>query len=136
LPKITKDMVLQGYNSQVQIAAAEYGEDAVFIVASPSASDISEAKALRMRLSEVKGEVDPSHIDLSKALIAEEKARRFLTAKALSRGMEEEWTIDDLDKIKPAILNRLWREVDIFTGFSGEAEEEAKNFQKVQKGKS
>jgi len=136
MPKITKDTVLEGYNCKVEVQAPEYGEAVVFTVSSPSASDVSEAKALRMRLSEVKGEVDPSKIELSKALIAEETARRFLIAKALTRGMGEDWTIEDVEKIKPAVLSRIWQTVDLLTGFSGEAEEEAKNFQRVQKGRS
>jgi len=136
LPKITKDIVLEGYNYRVPIPAPEYGKGFEFILASPSASDVSEAKALRMRLSEVKGEVDPLQIDLSKALLAEEKARIFLVSKALSRGMGEEWTPEDVEKVKPIVLKRLWEAVDSLIGFSVEAEEEAKNFQKAQKGKS
>ena len=135
MPKITKDMVLEGYDHWVQVPAPEYGEDVVFIVSSPSATDVSEARALRMQLSEIKGEVDPSQIDLSKALIAEEKARRFLIGKALSRGMNEKWTIEDVEKIRPAVLSRLWKAVDILTAFSSEAEEETKNFRKARKGK-
>lgn len=136
MSKITKEMVLEGYNYRVRIPAPEYGEDIAFTVSSPSASDVSEAKALRMKLSEVKGDLDPSKIDLSKALIAEEKARRFLIAKALSRGMEETWTVEDVEKIKPVILNRLWEAVDLLTGFSTEAEERIKNFPKAWKGNS
>jgi len=136
LPKITKDMVLEGYDCRVEVPAPEYEEDRVFVVASPSASDLSEAKALRMRLAEIKGEVDPSRIDLCKALVAEETSRRFLIAKALSRGMGEDWTIEDVEKIKPTVLNRLWQVVDALTGFTTDAEEEIRNFQKAPKGKS
>lgn len=136
MPRITKDMVLKGFNFNVDIIAPKYGDDFFFSVTPPSASDVSEAKALRMKLSEVKGDVDPSQIDLSKALIAEETARRFLTAKALTRGMQEEWTPEDVEKIHPAVLNRLWEAVDILTAFSGEAEETIRNFRKARKGKS
>ncbi|MFQ6094711.1 MAG: hypothetical protein ACE5NN_01070, partial [Candidatus Bathyarchaeia archaeon] len=118
MPKITKEMVLEGYGYKVEVPASEYGEDIIFIVSSPSASDVSKARALRMKLSELKGEVDPSKIDLSKALIAEERARRFLIAKALTRGMGEEWTVEDVDKIRPVVLRRLWEAVDFLTGFT------------------
>ena len=134
--KITKEMVLEGYGYRVEVSAPEYGGDFIFKIASPSASEVSEAKALRMKLSEVKGEVDPSQIDLGKALMAEESARRFLIARALTRGMDEEWTVEDVEKIKPPVLKRLWDEVDALIGFSGEAEEAIKNFQKAQTGKS
>ena len=136
MPKLTKRTVLEGYDHRVQIPALEYGEDAVLVIASPSASDVSEAKALRMKLSEVKVQADPSQIDLSKALIAEEKARRFLIAKALSRGMNEEWTTEDVEKIKPTVLSRLWQAVDSLTGFSSEGEEAARNFQRARKGEN
>jgi len=136
MPKITKDMILEGYNHRVEVSAAEYGEGFVFVVSPPSAAEVSEAKALRMKLSEVKGEIDPSQIDLGKALVAEETARRLLIAKALSRGMGEEWTVEDVEKIKPAVLKSLWEAVDTLSGFSGEAEEETKNFQRAQRGKS
>ena len=136
MPKITKDMVLDGYAYRVEVPAHEYGEDIVFIVSSPSASEVAEARALRMRMSEIEGEVDPSKIDLGKALIAEEKARHFLIAKGLSRGMNEEWTVEDVDKIQPAVLARLWRVIDSLTGFTGEAEEAIKNFRKARKGRN
>jgi len=135
MPQITKDLILKGYNCRVRIPVPEYGEDIAFILCSPSASDVTEAKALRMRLSEVKGDVDPSQIDLSKALIAEEHARRLLIAKALTRGMNEEWTVEDVEKIKPVVLDRLWRAVDSLTAFSSEAEETVKNFRRARKGK-
>ena len=129
-------MVLQGYGYEVHVSASEYGDDSVFIVASPTASEVSEAKALRMRLSEVKGETDPAKIDLGKALIAEEETRRFLIAKALTRGMAEEWTSGDVEKIRPAVIARLWKAVDQMIGFTAEAEESVRNFPKVQKDKS
>ena len=135
MPQITKDLVLEGYNYRVRIPAPEYGEDIAFILCSPSASDVTEAKALRMRLSEVKGDVDPSQIDLGKALIAEERARRFLIAKALKRGMQEEWTPEDVEKIHPAVLSRLWKAVDSLTGFSSEAEEMIRNFRRARRGR-
>ena len=135
--KVTKKMVLEGFEHRVEIPAPEYGEDTIFIVAPPSAVDVSEAKALRMRLSGVKPDEkpDPSKIDLSKALIAEEAARRFLIAKALTRGMGEEWTVEDVEKIKPKVLERLWEAVDSLTGFTGEAEEAIKNFRRRRKAK-
>ena len=136
MPKITKDMILQGFAHAIDVTADEYGEDFVFTLSPPSASDVSEAKALRMKLSEVKGNVDPSQIDLGKALIAEEKARRFLIAKALRRGMQEEWTPEDVEKTHPVVLSRLWKAVDILTCFSSEAEEETRNFRKAGKGKN
>jgi len=132
--KITKQMVLEGFEHRVEIPAPEYGADTVFMVAPPTASEVSEAKALRMRLSGVK-EPDPSKIDLSKALIAEEAARRFLIAKALTRGMGEEWTAEDVEKINPKVLERLWEAVDSLTGFTGEAEEAIKNFRRRRKDK-
>jgi len=128
-------MVLAGYEARIEVPAPEYGPEAVFVVAPPSASEVSEAKALRMRLSGVKGEPDPSKVDLSKALIAEEAARRFLIAKALTRGMGEEWTAEDIEKIKPQALERLWEAVDSLTGFTGEAEEAIRNFRRRQKAK-
>ena len=126
-------MVLAGYEARIEVPAPEYGPEAVFVVAPPSASEVSEAKALRMRLSGVKGEPDPSKVDLSKALIAEEAARRFLIAKALTRGMGEEWTAEDIEKIKPQALERLWEAVDSLTGFTGEAEEAIRNFRRRRK---
>ena len=136
MPKITKDMILQGFAHTIDIPADEYGPDFFFTVAPPSASDVSEAKALRMKLSEIKGDVDPSEIDLGKAYIAEEEARLFLIAKALRRGMQEEWTVEDVEKIRPVVLKRLWKAVDILTGFSSEAEETIRNFPEARKGKS
>jgi len=137
LPKITKAMVLEGYSHKVEVPAPEYGEDVVFVVSPPSAQEVSEAKALRLRLSGVKGEsVDPSDIDLAKAFLAEEEARRYLVAKALSRGMGEEWTVEDVEKIKPSVLERIWSIVDVLTGFTGEAEELIKNFRRVRRGRS
>jgi len=133
--KITKEMVLEGFSHRVEVPAPEYGDNAVFVIAPPSASEVSEAKALRMRLSGVKGEPDPSKVDLSKALIAEEAARRFLIAKALTRGMEEEWTIEDIEKIHPQSLEHLWDAVDALTGFTGEAEEAIRNFRSRRKAK-
>lgn len=135
MPKVTKDMILQGFAHTVDVPADEYGEGFFLTVAPPSASDVSEAKALRMKLSEVKGDVDPSQIDLAKALIAEEKARRFLIAKALKRGMQEEWTPEDVEEIHPAVLSRLWKAVDSLTGFSSEAEEMIRNFPKARRGR-
>ena len=133
--KITKQMVLEGFEHRVEIPAPEYGADTAFVVAPPTASEVSEAKALRMRLSGVKPDEkpEPSKIDLSKALIAEEAARRFLIAKALTRGMGEEWTAEDVEKIKPKVLERLWEAVDSLTGFTGEAEEAIKNFRRRRK---
>ncbi len=136
MPKITKEMILEGYGYKVKVPLPEYGNEAFLIVSSPTASEVSEAKALRMRLSEVKGETDPSKIDLGKALIAEEEARRFLIAKALSRGMEEEWNEENVEKIKPQALKRLWEAVDTLVGFTAEGEEEIKNFRRARKGRS
>ena len=135
--KITKQMILEGFEHKITISAPEYGEDIAFMVAPPTASDVSEAKALRMKLSGVKPEeeADPSKIDLSKALIAEEAARRFLIAKALTRGMDEEWTPEDVEKIHPRVLERLWEAVDSLTGFSGEAEEAIRNFRSQMRGR-
>jgi len=135
LQKITKEMVLEGYGYMVEVPAPEYGDGFVFIIVSPSASEVVEAKALRMRLSEVKGEADPAKIDLGKALIAEEETRRFLVAKALTRGMEEEWTPEDVEKIRPVVIERLWKTVDQMIGFTAEAEENIKNFPKAKKDK-
>ena len=73
MPKITKEMILEGYGYKVKVPLPEYGNEAFLIVSSPTASEVSEAKALRMRLSEVKGETDPSKIDLGKALSAAKK---------------------------------------------------------------
>ena len=133
--KITKQMVLEGFSHRLEVPAPEYGADVAFTVAPPTASEVSEAKALRMRLSEVKTgeEPNPSEIDLSKALIAEEAARRFLIAKALTRGMGEEWTVEDVEKIHPRVLERLWEAVDTLTGFTGEAEEAIRNFRRRRK---
>ncbi|MFB0502258.1 MAG: hypothetical protein ACETWE_00290 [Candidatus Bathyarchaeia archaeon] len=135
MPRITKAMVLEGFAHAINILAEEYGSSFTFTLSPPSASDVSEAKALRMKLSEVKGDVDPSQIDLGKALIAEEHARRFLIARALKRGMQEEWTLEDVERIHPAVLSRLWEAVDSLTGFSSEAEETIRNFRRARKGK-
>jgi len=129
-------MVLEGYEYKVEVPLPEYGEDALLIVSSPTVTEVTEAKALRMRLTEIKGETEPSKIDLGKALVAEETARRFLIAKALSRGMGEEWTVEDVEKIKPLALSRLWEAVDSLTGFSSEGEEMVKNFPKALEGRS
>jgi len=134
--KITKEAVLEGYSHRIEVSAPEYGEAAVFVVSSPLASEVSEAKALRMKLSEVKSEVDPSEIDLRKALVAEEYVRRFLVSKALTKGMGEEWTVEDVEKIKPSVLSRLWDAVDGLIGFTGEGEESVRNFPKAQLDKS
>jgi len=135
--KITKRMVLEGFEHRIEIPAPEYGEEAIFVVAPPTASEVSEAKALRMRLSGVKPgeEQDPSRTNLSRALIAEEAARRFLIAKALTRGMDEEWTAEDVEKIHPKVFECLWEAVDSLTGFTGEAEEAIRIFRRHRKAK-
>jgi len=104
-------MVLEGYEHKVEVPAPEYGEDALFLVSSPSGREITEANTLRMQLSGVKPvldpEYDPPSIDLDKALAGEESAKRFLIAKALTRGMEEEWSLEDVEKIMPVVLTRI-----------------------------
>jgi len=141
LPKITKEMVLEGYSHKVEAPAPEYGEDAMFIVSSPSAREIVEANALRVRLSGVKPivdptEYDPSSVDMEKALAAEESAKRFLVSKALSRGMEEEWTPEDVEKIRPVVFQRIWNIVDLLIGYTASAQEQARNFRRAQMGKN
>jgi len=141
LPKITKDMVLEGYEHKVEVPAPEYGEDALFLVSSPSGREITEANTLRMQLSGVKpvadpSEYDPPSIDLDKALAGEESAKRFLVAKALTRGMEEEWTLEDVEKIMPVVSTRIWNAVDLLIGYSASAQEQIRNFQRAQKGKN
>jgi len=140
LPKITKDMVLEGYEHKVEVPAPEYGEDALFLVSSPSGREITEANTLRMQLSGVKPvldpEYDPPSIDLDKALAGEESAKRFLIAKALTRGMEEEWSLEDVEKIMPVVSTRIWNAVDLLIGYSASAQEQIRNFQRARKGKN
>jgi len=133
-------MVLEGYEHKVEVPAPEYGEDALFLVSSPSGREITEANTLRMQLSGVKPvldpEYDPPSIDLDKALAGEESAKRFLIAKALTRGMEEEWSLEDVEKIMPVVSTRIWNAVDLLIGYSASAQEQIRNFQRARKGKN
>jgi len=145
--RITKDMVLKGADLRLDIPAREYGEDAVFTVAPPNAGDMAEARTIRLKHLEVKdasvnledlirnGRVDFSKIDLSSAQRGIDEARFYLVSKALTRGMNEEWTVEDVKRLKPEVFERLWRTVDGLCGFTAEAEEQIKNFRKARKGR-
>jgi len=145
--RLTKEMVLKGQALRLDVPAKEYGEDAVFTVSPPTAGDMSEARTIRLKYLEVKdasvkledltreGRIDFSKIDLSTAQRGIDEARFYLVSKALSRGMDEEWTVEDVKQLKPEVFERLWRTVDGLCGFTAEAEEQIKNFRKARKGK-
>ena len=140
-------MVLKGAALRLDVPAREYGEDAVFTVAPPTAGEMSEARTIRLKHLQVKdakvnleelvrnGRVDFSKIDLSSAQRGIDEARFYLVSKALTRGMNEEWTVEDVKQLKPEVFERLWRTVDGLCGFTAEAEKEIRNFQKARKGK-
>jgi len=44
--RLTKEMVLKGEALRIDVPAREYGEDAVFTVAPPTAGEMSEARTL------------------------------------------------------------------------------------------
>jgi len=145
--KLTKEMVLKGQALRIDVPAREYGEDAVFTVAPPTAGDMSEARTIRLKYLEVKdasikledlireGRIDFSKIDLSTAQRGIDEARFYLVSKALTYGMNEEWTVKDVKQLKPEVFERLWRTVDGLCGFSAEAEEQIRNFRKARKGR-
>jgi len=149
MPKITKEMVLKGADLKVDVPADEYGEGFVFVVGSPDIGDLAEAKAIRIEQLKVKegvkldveelfkgGKIDLSLLDLGSAQRGMDAAKMFLVARALSKGMGEEWTVEDVKKIKKqAVFNRIWKTVDSLTGFSKEAEETIKGFRRARKGK-
>ena len=145
--RLTKEMVLKGEALRIDVPAREYGEDAVFTVAPPTAGEMSEARTLRLKYLEVKdasirledlireGRIDFSKINLSTAQRGIDEARFYLVSRALSRGMNEEWTVEDVKQLKPEVFERLWRTVDGLCGFTAEAEEQIKNFRKARKGR-
>ena len=145
--RITKDMVLKGTAFRLDVPTREYGEDVVFTVASPTAGEMSEARTIRLKHLKVKdasikledlirdGRIDFSKIDLSSAQQGIDEARFYLVSRALSRGMNEEWTVDDVKRLRPEVFERLWRTVDGLCGFTAEAEEAIKGFRKARKGK-
>lgn len=148
MPQITREMVLKGDKLRIDVQAEEYGEGFVFVVGPPDAGDLSEARAIRLkhlRVAEnakigiddlLKGNaIDISKIDLSSAQIAMDEAKFHLVARALSKGQGEEWTGEDVKRIKPEVFKRLWDRVDSMCGFSTEAEAAIKGFQKARKGK-
>lgn len=145
--RLTKEMVLKGQTLRLDVPAAEYGEDAVFTVSPPTAGEMSEARTIRLKHLEVKdgsvkledlmrdGRVDFSKIDLSTAQRGIDEARFYLVSRALTRGMSEEWTVEDVKQLKPEVFERLWRTVDSLCGFTAEAEEQIKNFRRARKGR-
>jgi len=148
LPKITREIVLKGASLRIDVPAEEYGEGFVFVVAPPDAGDLAEARAIRLKHLKVKadtevgvddlfskGKINLSAIDLSSAQTGMDEAKFHLVSKALSKGQEEEWTVEDVKRIKPGVFNRIWSTVDNITGFTAEAEEAIKGFRKARKGK-
>jgi hypothetical protein len=143
--RLTREIVLKGSDLRLDIPAREYGEDAVFTVAPPTAGDMAEARAIRLKYLEVKdasvsledlireGRVDFSKINLSSAQRGIDEARFHLVSRALSRGMDEEWKVEDVKQLKPEVFERLWRAVDGLCGFTAEVEEQIRNFRKAQK---
>ena len=148
MPEITREMVLKGASQRMTILADEYGEGYGFIVSPPDAGDLSEARAIRLkhlRVAEnakigiddlLKGNaIDISKIDLSSAQTAMDEARFHPVARALSKGQGEEWSAEDVKRIKSEVFKRLWDRVDSLCGFSTEAEAAIKGFRKARKGK-
>ena len=148
MPSITREMVLKGDKLRIDVQVEEYGEGFVFVVGPPDAGDLSEARAIRLKHLRVaqnakigiddllKGNViDISKIDLSSAQIAMDEAKFHLVARALSKGQGEEWSAEDIKRVKPEVFKRLWDNVDAMCGFSTEAEAAIKGFRKARKGK-
>ena len=143
--QLTKEIVLKGADLRLEVPVPEYGEDAAFTVAPPTAGDMAEARTIRLKYLKVKdssindlirnGQIDFSGVDLSEAQRGIDEARFYLVSKALSRGMNEEWTIEDVKQLKPEVFERLWRTVDGLCGFTAEAEEQIKNFRRARKAK-
>jgi len=145
--RLTKEIVLKGADLRIDVPAKEYGEDSFFTVAPPTAGEMSEARTIRLKYLQVKdasvsledlvqnGRIDFSKIDLSSAQKGIDEARFYLVSRALSRGMNEEWTVEDVKQLKPEVFERLWRTVDGLCGFSAEAEEQIRNFRKARKGR-
>jgi len=145
--RLTKEIVLKGADLLIDVPAGEYGEDAVFTVAPPTAGDMAEARTIRLKHLQVKdasvnledlmrnGRIDFSKIDLSSAQRGIDEARFYLVSRALTRGMNEEWTVEDVKQLKPEAFERLWRTVDGLCGFTAEAEEQIRNFRKARKGR-
>jgi len=145
--RLTKEIVLKGQTLRLDVPAAEYGEDAVFTVSPPTAGEMSEARTIRLKHLEVKdgsvkledlmrdGRIDFSKIDLSTAQRGIDEARFYLVSRALTRGMNEEWTVEDVKQLKPEAFERLWRTVDGLCGFTAEAEEQIRNFRRARKGR-
>ena len=145
--RLTKEIVLKGQALRLDVPAKEYGEDAVFTVAPPTAGEMSEARTIRLKHLKVKdssisleslmrdGRIDFSKIDLSSAQRGIDEARFYLVSRALSHGMQEEWTVEDVKQLKPEVFERLWRTVNSLCGFTAEAEEQIKNFRKARKGR-
>jgi len=143
--QLTKEIVLKGADLRLEVPAPEYGEDAAFKVAPPTAGDMAEARTIRLKYLKVKdssindlirnGQIDFSRVDLSEAQRGIDEARFYLVSRALSRGMNEEWTVEDVKQLKPEVFERLWRTVDGLCGFTAEAEEQIRNFRRAQKAK-
>jgi len=145
--RLTKEIVLKGQALRIDVPAKEYGEDSFFTVAPPTAGEMSEARTIRLKHLKVKdssinledlmrdGRIDFSKIDLSSAQRGIDEARFYLVSRALSHGMQEEWTVEDVKQLKPEVFERLWRTVDSLCGFTAEAEEQIKNFRKARKGR-
>ena len=143
--QLTKEIVLKGADLRLEVPAPEYGEDAAFTVAPPTAGDMAEARTIRLKYLKVKGssvndlirngQIDFSRVDLSEAQRGIDEARFYLVSRALSRGMNEEWTVEDVKQLKPEVFERLWRTVDGLCGFTAEAEEQIRNFRRARKAK-
>lgn len=143
--QLTKEIVLKGADLRLEVPAPEYGEGAYFTVAPPTAGDMAEARAIRLKHLKVAnaslndlvrgGQVDLSKVDLSESQRGVDEARFYLVSRALTRGMNEEWTVEDVKQLKPEVFERLWQTVDSLCGFTAEAEEQIKNFRKARKAK-
>jgi len=140
--KLSKEIVLKGADLRLEVPAPEYGEDAAFTVAPPTAGDMAEARAISLKYLQLKeGSLDllqsgrMENIDLAMVQRGIDEARFYLVSRALSRGMNEEWTVEDVKQLKPEVFERLWRTVDDLCGFSAEAEERIKNFRRARKDK-
>jgi len=132
--RLTQGIVLKGADLRLKVPAPEYGEDATFTVAPPTAGDMAEARTIRLKHLKVEGssindlirngQIDFSRVDLSEAQRGIDEARFYLVSRALSRGMNEEWTVEDVKQLKPEVFERVWRSVEGLGGCTAEEEEQ------------
>ncbi|RLG56734.1 MAG: hypothetical protein DRN88_03815, partial [Candidatus Hydrothermarchaeota archaeon] len=85
--RLTKEIVLKGQALRLDVPAKEYGKDAVFIVAPPTAGDMAEARAISLKYLQTKdvsenllrnGQVNFSKIDLSMVQRGMDEAQFYL----------------------------------------------------------